>query len=102
MIFAELDYPEHYSAVHHDLQAHLLSHFQQVESGLQGDSWFWVVLGDQKVAIDTFSAMKHQVKAAAPGSPVQRVIEVLQQKYWVKVYRKPELEGHEGAEDVEP
>lgn len=41
--------------------------------------------------------MTHQVKAASPGSHVQRVIEVLQRKYVVKVYREPELEGYEDA-----
>ena len=53
--------------------------------------------GEVKVAIDTFSSMKHQVKSEKPGRHVQKVIEALQLKYKVKVYERPELEGHEDA-----
>lgn len=95
MIFAELDYAATYSEIHDELKDYLLTHFSQVDSGLQGDSWFWIILDGQKVAIDTFSAMKHQVKAETPGPQVQRVIEVLQQNYAVTVYPTPQPEGHE-------
>lgn len=71
MIFAEMDYPDEYWDFHDELKTHVASHFDRWESGLQSDSWFWIFDADQKVAIDTFSSMKHQVKAAAP-CPLKR------------------------------
>jgi hypothetical protein len=95
MIFAEMDYSDEYWDFHEELKAYISSSFERWDSGLQSDSWFWIFDGDQKVAIDTFSSMKHQVKAPNPGPLVQRVIEALQLKYKVNVYAKPEFEGHE-------
>lgn len=37
-----------------------MRHFSSVESGLQGDSWIWILDGDEKVSIDSFTSMKHQ------------------------------------------
>ncbi len=100
MIFAELVYDIHYSELHEELVEYICSHFDKVESGLQGDSWIWIFDGKnegvEKVAIDTFSAMKHQVKADTLDSVLAgKVITVLKAKYTVRVYDDPELEGHE-------
>jgi hypothetical protein len=95
VIFAELQYSGHYEDVHRELEVFLPQHFLQVESGIQGDSWFWIHDGEEKVAINTFTSMKHQVKCVSPGKHVQRVIEALRAKYEVRVYDSPELEGHE-------
>ena len=95
MIFAELNYPESYEQFHQELRTFLSAHFSRVESGLQGDSWFWIFDGEEKVAIDTFLLMKHQVKSEKPGPHVQAVIDVLRSKYDVRVYDVPMLEPHE-------
>lgn len=97
MVFAEIQHPEHYAGFHHELRDFLARHFSNVQSGLQGDSWFWILEGGEKVAIDTFTSMKHQVKAAEPGPLVRKVIEALLLQFDVKVYEKPEREGHEDA-----
>jgi len=97
MIFAEMDHSAEYWDFHEELKGFLSSHFSRVESGMQTDSWFWIFDGGEKVAIDTFSSMKHQVKSARAGSHVENVIGVLRLKYPVRVYPKPELEGHEEA-----
>lgn len=95
MIFAEIDYTCSYDEAHEGLENILREHFRHVESGHQGDSWFWVHEGGKKVAIDTFSAMRHQVKSEASGAHVERVVEVLQRYYRVSVKEPPEPEGHE-------
>ena len=95
MIFAELEYSAEYEDFHAELKRYLAQHFKHVESGLQGDSWFWIFEGPDKVAIDTFSSMKHQVKATSPGPLVRRVIAVLRLAYGVREYSCPELEPHE-------
>jgi hypothetical protein len=97
MIFAELEYPQHYSEFHATLEACLRARFSQVQSGLQGDSWIWVLDGGEKVAIDTFTSMKHQVKSARAGAHVQQVIDALLARFAVKVHDQPEPEAHEDA-----
>ncbi len=95
MIFAELEYPEHYSEFHSELVEYLQTNFEDVQHGLQGDSWIWISDGDQKVDVDTFTSMKHQIKSAREGSLVQKVMAALKSKYKLRVYEIPELEGHE-------
>lgn len=97
MIFAQLQYESSYSEVHAELLAFLRTHFPNTQSGLQGDSWIWIFEGEEKVEVDTFSAMKHQIKSAKAGPLVQNVIAALMLKYTLDVYEKPELEGHEDA-----
>jgi hypothetical protein len=74
MIFAELNYEGDYGAVHDELLHYLRQTFNNVESGHQGDSWIWILDGEEKVAIDTFTSMKQ-----------------------LKIYDVPVLEGHENA-----
>jgi hypothetical protein len=95
VVFAEMNYPERYEDLHEELRAFLGAHFSKVQSGLQGDSWFWIFDGAEKVAIDTFSSMKHQVKSERPGPHVQAVVNALRTKYEVRVYEKPMPEPHE-------
>jgi hypothetical protein len=54
-----------------------------------------VLDGAERVAIDTFSSMKHQVKSHKAGLHVQEVINALLKKYNLHIYEKPEVEGHE-------
>jgi len=95
MIFAEMEYLEDHWGFHEELKEFLHGHFSRLESGVQGDSWFWIFDGEQKVAIDTFSSMKHQVKSDRAGQHVQKVINTLLLKYQVNVYAEPKLEWHE-------
>jgi hypothetical protein len=98
MIFAELKYPDHYSDVHAELFALVSTEFSNVDGGLQGDSWIWILDGEEKVAIDTFTSMRHQIKSPRAGSHVQKVIDLLRRNYALDVYDEPEWEAHEGAE----
>jgi hypothetical protein len=95
MIFAELEYQKDYSEMHAELVTFARSRFLLVESGIQGDSWIWILDGGEKVQIDTFTSMKHQVKSAKPGPHLQNVIEALRGTYQMKVYESPMPEGHE-------
>lgn len=97
MIFAELAYPGSYGDVHDELLALIRSRFSEVQSGHQGDSWIWILDGGEKVALDTFSSMKHQVRSSKPGPHVDAVISALRERYVVRVYAEPELEGHENG-----
>ncbi len=95
MIFAQMQYEKEYADFHQELAAYLALHFSKIKSGLQGDSWFWILDGEEKVAIDTFSSMKHQIKSKKAGPHVKKVIDTLSLKYKLLVYEKPKLEEHE-------
>jgi hypothetical protein len=97
MIFAEMNYEGEYGDIHDELLSLLLGHFRDIESGHQGDSWIWIYDGAEKVAVDTFASMKHQVKSSKSGAHVRAVIDVLLQKYKLYIYEIPEIEGHEDA-----
>jgi hypothetical protein len=96
MIFAEIQYDIHYSDFHAELISFIEANFPNVESGLQGDSWVWITEGSEKLAIDTFTSMRHQIKSSIKdGSLVPKVIEILKSKYQVTIYEIPEYESHE-------
>jgi hypothetical protein len=95
VIFAQMTYEEHYSAFHPELLAWVQKHFSNVQSGLQGDSWIWILDGAERVAIDTFTSMKHEIKSRKPGAHVQIVIEQLATRFALTVYPQPVSEAHE-------
>ena len=96
MIFADLHYKGKYDDFHIPILTHLQEHFIRVDAGLQGDSWIWVFEGKNKVAIDTFSSMTHQVKASSRDNPlIPKVIDVLEQKFDLYLYPVPKLEPHD-------
>lgn len=104
MIFAELQYEGHYGDQHEALVALLGQAFRQVRSGYQGDSWVWVMDGGEKVAVDTFTSLRHQVKSPRPGPHVQRVLAALQGAWALSLFDPPAWEGHEdgNAETSDP
>ena len=89
LIFAELEYASHYADAHRAIAALMESYFPNVQSGLQGDSWIWIIDADEKVAIDTFSSMTHQVKSYTAGHLVQKVIDALRTEFDVNVLDHP-------------
>jgi hypothetical protein len=100
MIFAELVYQNHYSDLHAELLAFVGAHFSIVQAGLQSDSWIWILDGEEKVAIDTFTSRKHQVKSLSSGTHVRHLIDTLRMRYKLKVLEVPQLEGHEDGSSV--
>jgi hypothetical protein len=96
MIFAEMEYEKEYSEFHGELVDFIEDWFSDVKSGLQGDSWIWIFENNEKVAIDTFSSMKHQIKSSSADSELKnKVLERIGSKYKLIIYKTPELEGHE-------
>ena len=95
MIFAELQYDQPYSDAHSSMVALLGQHFQNLESGLQGYSWIWILADGHKVSVDTFTSMHHQVKAAQPSWLLDHVLAILANQYKLRVVDPPALEGHE-------
>ena len=96
MIFAEILHEEKYEDFYYVLKAYVQQFFPNTKSGLHGDGWIEISEKNEVVSIDTFSSMKFQVKTSTPESKlVQKVIEIVSQKYKVKIYDTPEIEPHE-------
>lgn len=96
MVVAELCYEGHYSDQHDVIVACLLEQFPQCQSGHQGDSWIWIGDDANKICIDTFYSMRHQVKAVDQHNPVlKQVFACLQSAFEVEVFDKPLAEPHE-------
>ena len=96
MIYAKFIYDEHYSDMHDEMLACIVHNFERVEHGHQGDSWIWIHQGANKAAIDTFSAMQHEVKSQSSDLMfIQQVVDVLKNSFTLQVYTQPELESHE-------
>ena len=96
MVFAELSYQGHYSDYHDAIVNCLLSEFPGLQQGHQGDSWIRIGEEADKVTIDTFYSMKHQVKAADPENPLLRlVLDQLQTVFEVTLFDPPFAEPHE-------
>ncbi|MBE7646776.1 hypothetical protein J2Q11_13825 [Tenacibaculum finnmarkense genomovar finnmarkense] len=96
MIFAEINYKGKYEDFHSPILNYIQENFERVNSGIQDDSWIWIYEGKEKVAIDTFSSMSHQVKAdTKENSLVRKVIKILSREFNLFIYPQPELEQHE-------
>ena len=74
MIFADMEYQSDYSDFHSELVTFIEHNFSNIKSGLQCDSWIWIFEDDDKVAIDTFSSMKHQVKCESPNTKLVKLL----------------------------
>ena len=96
MVFAELRYEGHYDYQHDNIVNCLQEAFPDLQSGHQGDSWIWVGDEDNRVSIDTFYSMTHQVKAASPDNALLGlVLNRLQSSFELEIFENPQAEPHE-------
>ncbi|WP_126452479.1 hypothetical protein [Sulfuriflexus mobilis] len=96
MIYAEIENNDSYYDFYPELLAYIKKCFQDVESGLQGDAWIWIKCNNEKVALDTFTSMRFQIKTDIKnGALVKEVIDTLKKRYSVHVFDEPEPEAHE-------
>ena len=96
MIFATLNYDGNYDSQHRQLHRTLSMKFEDVQEGLQCDSWIRIRKNDEEVTVDSFTSMKHEVKARDKHSQlVNEVIDTLKASYDVTVHTPPIVELHE-------
>ena len=96
MVIAELRYEGHYSDFHDAIVECLIAEFPDLQHGHQGDSWIWIGEAPDKVEIDTFYSMMHQVKAADRQNPVlSRVLDRLQSCFTLEIFANPVKEPQE-------
>jgi hypothetical protein len=96
MIYGEIVTNQSYYDVYAPLLSLIKENFSEVESGVQGDAYIWIKSGDEKVALDTFTSMRFQIKSnKVSGLLVEQVITTLESEYKLYIYNEPEREGHE-------
>lgn len=94
MIYAEIVSGRHYDEVFPELLAYIKDHFSNVESGAQGDSWIWIFADGEKVAVDTFSSMRFQIKSDRASTRLAEVVmTALGRRFELLRYPAPEWEA---------
>ena len=90
MTFGEIQTNKHYSEIYSELLSFVGEHFKNIESGLQGDAYIWIELGNEKVSIDTFNSMQFQIKSnKSDGVLLEKVLLKLKEKYQIDLYKEP-------------
>lgn len=96
MIYAEITDARRYVDLHHELLAYVEQHFVRVEHGLQGDAYIWIYQREERVALDTFTSTRFQLKSASRDAAfIESVVATLEKRYPVRRYDEPEREPHE-------
>jgi len=71
----------------------LTEHFENIQSGRQGDDWIWIHLDEDKIEIDSFYSMNLEVKGKYKHHAV--VIQTLQkiESNWIiQVFNPPKID----------
>lgn len=71
----------------------LMSHFENIQFGSQGDDWIWIHLADDKIEIDSFFSMELEVKGKYTYLPViRRILQILKEDWILKVFDPPKID----------
>jgi hypothetical protein len=88
VIFAELD-RDHFD----DILQILAEHFENIQSGRQGDDWIWIHLGEDKIEIDSFYFMKLEVKGKYKHLAVaKQIIQNMEGSWILQVFNPPRMD----------
>jgi hypothetical protein len=88
VIFAELN-RDHFD----EMLRTLADHFDDIQSGRQGDDWIWVHLGEDKIEIDSFYSMELEVKGKYKHLAVARqIIQSMDGNWILQVFDPPRMD----------
>ena len=88
VIFAELN-RDHFDEI---LQT-LTEHFENIQSGRQGDDWIWIHLDDDKIEIDSFYSMELEVKGKYKYVTIARqIIRIMDNNWILQVFDPPKMD----------
>jgi len=88
VIFAELN-RDHFDEI---LQT-LTEHFENIQSGRQGDDWIWIHLDDDKIEIDSFYSMNLELKGKyVLFSVAKQIIQKMEGNWIIQVFDPPKLD----------
>ena len=93
MIYGEIISDKNYYDFYPELLELIQRNFENVEAGVQGDAYIWIMNENEKIALDTFTSMRFQIKSNRYGGTLlESVIQLLESKLSVYMYEKPEIE----------
>lgn len=88
VIFSELD-RDRFDEI---LQT-LKEHFEQIQSGRQGDDWIWIHLGEDKIEIDSFYSMQLEIKGKYKHLTVAaQIIQHMDRDWILQVFDPPKID----------
>ena len=87
--FAVIDHDQSYYEFYHELLSYIQENFVNVQSGLQGDAWIWVVQDRMKVSLDTFYSMQFEIQSDSKNELVEDIITYIQKRYTVRILDTP-------------
>ena len=91
MIFGEIVTEKNYCDFYPELLYFVQHHYENVESGIQGDAYIWIKDKNEKVALDTFTSMRFQIKSSQRGGTLlEGVINLLESSFSLYIYDEPE------------
>lgn len=71
----------------------LMSHFENIEHGRQGDDWIWIPVGDDKIEIDSFYSMNLEVKGKCEHILfVRQILQKLRDDWILRVFDPPKID----------
>jgi len=87
-IFAELN-RDHFT----DILQSLTEHFENIESGRQGDDWIWIHLDDDKIEIDSFYSMELEVKGKHQQyAVVKQILQSMKSNWILQIFDPPKVD----------
>ena len=88
VIFAELN-RDHFDEI---LQT-LTEHFENIQSGRQGDDWIWIHLDDDRIEIVSFYSMSLEVKGKYKHhAVVMQTLQNMVSNWIVQVFNPPKID----------
>jgi len=71
----------------------LMKHFENIQSGRQGDDWIWIHLGDDKIEIDSFYSMQLEIKGKYKYLTVAtQIIQKMGSNWILQIYNPPKID----------
>ena len=88
VIFAELDREKF-----EDICDRLAQHFQNIQSGREGDDWIWLHVGDEKIEIDSFYSERLEVKGRRKDyNTVQNLLGLIEKEWILRRFNPPKID----------
>lgn len=73
-----------------DILDRLMTQFQNIQFGRQGDDWIWVHTRDGRIEIDSFHSMQLELRGTRKhSSAIRRILESVEREWILKRFDPP-------------
>lgn len=71
----------------------LKEHFEDIQSGRQGDDWIWIHLGEDKIEIDSFYSMELEVKGKYKHLEIaKQILQNMENDWIIQEFDPPKID----------